>query len=146
MLATRWYPLSDVWSEMNRLHNEMNHVFDSRERGCQALGASYPALNAWEEDDSLYVEAELPGVEMDDLEIHVTGDELSIKGQRKSPETTKARWHRRERGFGQFSRTLTLTEQVDAQKVKAHFNNGVLLIELPKREEDRPRRISVTTD
>ena len=85
----------------------------------------------------------LSGMEMDDLELLIHGNELTIKGERKKPELKDASWRRRERGFGRFSRVLELPDDVDAEKVEAHFRNGVLLIELPKREEAKPRRIEV---
>jgi HSP20 family protein len=143
MLATRWQPFGDVWCEVNRLHNELNRQFGRCGEGDRSLARSYPALNVWEDQEKLHVEAELPGMEMDDLEILIHGNELTIKGERKKPELKDASWRRRERGFGRFSRALELPDDVDAEKVEAHFRNGVLLIELPKREEAKPRRIEV---
>jgi len=85
-------------------------------------------------------------MEMDDLEILIHGNELTIKGERKRPELKDGSWRRCERGLGRFSRVLELPDDVDAQTVEAHFRNGVLLIELPKREETKPRRIEVKAD
>ena len=142
MLGTRIEP----WAEMNRLRNEMDRVF-GRYGGGQPrrFGASaFPAVNAWEDDDNLYVEAELPGFELDDLEMYVTGEnQLSIKGQRKQPQLEGGTWHRQERGFGTFSRIIELPAAVDSEKVDAEFKLGVLRITLPKREEVKPRRIEV---
>ena len=105
----------------------------------------YPPLNLWEDDNNLYVEAELPELELTDLEIFVNGDnQLSIKGERKQPEQEKGTWHRQERGHGSFSRVGELPQYVDSEKVTAEFKHGVLTITLPKREEAKARRIEVT--
>ena len=71
---------------------------------------------------------------------------LTIKGERKTPSFDQGGWHRRERGYGRFNRTLELPTDVESDKVEAHFKHGVLLIELPKREEAKPRRIEVKAD
>ena len=142
MLSTRWQPRS-MWSEMNRLRDEMERAFGGH--GLRRVsGSVYPPLNLWGDDDSLYVEAELPGFELSDLEIFVSGEnQLSIKGERKAPEHEGGTWHRQERGFGSFSRMIELPEPVDTEKVTAEFTNGVLTITMPKREEAKPRRIQV---
>jgi HSP20 family protein len=128
---------------MNQLHNEMTRLFGR----FASAGGEYPPLNAWEDDSAYYVEAELPGVEMSDLEIEVTGgNQLSLKGERKSPAVEKGSWHRRERGFGSFARLLDLPNQVDVDNVEARMQNGVLLIRLPKSEKARPRRIEVKAE
>jgi HSP20 family protein len=135
-----------MWSEMNRLQSEMNRLFGRYGvgDGSDRTAAGFPALDLWEDEDNLYVEAELPGMELDDLEIFVNGDDqLSIKGKRKPPQIEKAAWHRQERGFGSFSRLMSLPQYVDADKVQAEFNSGVLTISLPKKEEVKPRRIEV---
>lgn len=148
MLATRWQPMSSMWTEMNRLQEEMDRLFgrlgwNGPRRFAQL---AYPALNMWEDDNNLYVEAELPGFELSDIEITVTGDnQLSLRGERKQPELENATWHRQERGYGSFSRVIELPQHVDADKVSAEFKHGVLTVTLPKREEVKPRRIEVKT-
>ena len=146
MLSTRWTPFREVLSDMNRLQREMNYLFGSR--GNAPVGAAgYPALNVREDADKLCVEAELPGLQLDDLEIYVQeGNHLSIKGERKRPEVENGTWHRRERGYGAFHRVVELPFPVDADNVVAHFKHGVLTLELPKREEVKPRRIEVKAD
>jgi HSP20 family protein len=130
---------------MNRLQNEMNRLFDQwGTRTPRYAQSVFPPLNLWEDGDSYFVETELPGLAMDDLEVYVTGgNQLSIKGERKSPELENGAWHRRERGFGTFSRMIELPGHVDADKVSAEFRHGVLTITLPKSEEAKPRKISV---
>mgnify|MGYP000861575861 FL=1 len=106
--------------------------------------AAYPALNLWEDSDRLCVEAELPGFELDDLEIVVTGGKrLTLKGARKQAAVAGGVWHRQERNFGSFERTIELPHDVDAERVSAEFKLGVLTVTLPKREESKPRRIAV---
>jgi len=146
MLATRWRPFGDVWSEMGRLQNEMNRVFGKGSEGSHSFVRSYPVLNIWEDKDKLYLEAELPGFSMDDLEIFIEDNVLTIKGERKAPESEDITWHRCERSFGTFSRTFGLPDDVDSEKVEARLRNGILLIELPRREEVKPRRIEVKAD
>jgi HSP20 family protein len=110
----------------------------------QLAGTAYPAVNLWEEDERFLVEAELPGLAIDDLEIYVDSDnQLTLKGERKAPEHEEVNWHRQERGFGRFSRTLELPSEVDADQVSAEFKYGVLTITLPKKAEVKPRRVEV---
>ena len=148
MLMTRWNNLGDVRQEMSRLHEEMNRLF-SRWGGNGVRGYApdvYPALNLWEDDGNLFVEAELPGFSLDNLEIYVTGDNLlNLKGERKQPEMEGGTWHRQERGFGSFSRLIELPTSVDSDMVSARFEQGVLTITLGKREDVKPRRIEVKT-
>lgn len=147
MLSTRWQPFSDLWSEMNRLQDEMNRVFGRRGNGYGMRAPGYPALDLWQDSENLYVEAELPGMDLHDLEIYVTGgNQLTIKGERKAPEIEGGTWHRQERGYGSFSRLLELPQDVDEEKVEAEFRNGVLTISMPKRAEAKPRKIAVKSD
>jgi HSP20 family protein len=148
MFLTRWQPLLE--REYGRLHNEMNRIFD--QFGWQggsnmpALSFSYPAMNIWEDENNVYAEAELPGMQQDQLQIFVSdGNQLTIQGERK-PAELKGMWHRQERGFGKFSRVVTLPVPVDAGKVEAKLEQGVLHVTLPKSEEAKPRRITVKAE
>ena len=85
-------------------------------------------------------------MELSDLEIYVHGAQLAVKGERKEPTCEKSTWHRRERGYGKFARVLELPLAVDEDKVEAAFKNGVLTIKLPKRADNKPRRIEVRAD
>jgi HSP20 family protein len=150
MLATRWEPFTTLWKELNRFQAEMDRLFESfglGDGGWPRLAAAYPAVNVWEDGEHVYVEAELPGMELNDLEIYVTGGNLlTIKGERKQPQIEKGVWHRQERGFGAFARTLELPVEVDADKVEARLCHGVLTITLPKVEAAKPRRIAVKAE
>lgn|SRR6185295_5198244 len=142
MMASRWNP----YLEMNRLRDQMDQLFGRWDGGGGAdqHDGVYPLLNAWEDESNLYVEAELPGFELAELEIYVTGgNQLAIKGERKDSHVENGIWHRRERAFGSFSRMVELPRPVDSNKVSAEFKDGVLTVTLPKAEEVRPRRIQV---
>ncbi len=105
---------------------------------------SYPALNVWSNEDGLLVTAEVPGVSPQDIEVSVIGETLTLSGARKPDELKEgARYHRQERGYGKFSRTLQLPFPVSVEKIEANFKSGVLSIRLPRAEEDKPRKIAV---
>jgi HSP20 family protein len=104
----------------------------------------FPAVNLWEQDDAVFVEAELPGVQGGDLDLSVTGDELLLKGKRTAPREGSQAYHRRERGEGEFARVVKLPVDVNADAVDATLENGVLLVRLPKAETVRPRKISIS--
>lgn len=145
MATARWEPFAEV----NRLRDEMDRLFGryADQRGPSAAARSYPPVNVWEDDDHLFVEAELPGVKADELEIYVTaGNQLSLKGQRRRIDEPAGVWHRQERGEGNFSRTVELPYQVESDKVSAQFRHGVLTLTLPKSPEVKPRRITVQAD
>jgi len=133
-----------IWQEMDQLQREMNRLFDSTNRGQVFSAPSYPAINIWTNDDGQLITAEMPGVHPDDINIDVNADALSISGERKPDEISKdADYHRRERGYGAFSRTIQLPFMVDTKKVEANFKNGVLMISLPRAEVDKPKKITV---
>ncbi|HLJ92236.1 MAG TPA: Hsp20/alpha crystallin family protein [Gemmataceae bacterium] len=149
MTRTRWQPFSPIWNQMQQLQSEMNRLFDRWGDGNSGRGfaTTYPAVNVWEDGESIFVEAELPGLEAKDLDIHVSGgNQLTLKGERKQNVPEKGVVHRQERGFGSFVRVLTLPTPVNADRVDAHFENGVLLIKLPKHEAAKPRKINVKSE
>jgi HSP20 family protein len=150
MRLSRWQRFNPVWNQLHQLQMEMNQLFDrwGTDGGrLLGLGAAFPAVNVWEDADTVHVEAELPGLDLKDLEIYVTGgNQLTVKGERKRNVPEQGVWHREERGFGNFTRTLTLPFQVDAEKVEARFENGVLLVTLPKHEASKPRKIPVKSE
>lgn len=150
MLMTAWEPFTNMWGELNRFRSEMDRLFDSygfADNGWPGLAVAYPAVNVWDDEDNVFAEAELPGLQLNDLEIYVTGgNQLTIKGERKQPEAKNGVWHRQERGFGQFTRVITLPYGVNADKIEAKFCNGVLTITMPKDETAKPRRITVQAE
>lgn len=145
MKQTRWGQFGSLWTPLQQVQTEVNRLFDRFVGDNPAAG--FPALNVWEDTDGCYVEAELPGVELKDLEIHVTGgNHLTLKGDRKSAEVEKGVWHRQERGSGTFARTLALPFTVDAEKVEARLENGILTVKLAKHESAKPRKIVVKSE
>lgn len=136
------------FDELDRIRGQMNRIFEGlsgRSFTVPAAGV-YPLMNLTEESDKFYVRAELPGIKADELDISVTGDSLSLGGERKlSPDDEKAKYHRREREAGRFNRVINLPKQVDTEKVVATTTDGILTIVLPKAESAKPRQISVRT-
>jgi len=109
-------------------------------------GGSFPPVNAFRKGDDYIVLAELPGVDRNDLEIQVKNNTLRLSGRKAPKYPDKVSVHRRERLFGQFDRSVTLPVEIDADKVQASYNNGVLALLLPRAERDKPRRIKLTSD
>ncbi len=144
----RWEPFTQMEAEFNRLRDEMDRLF-RRFGGNGNLwrrAVEFPAVDIWEDENDLFLEAELPGMELNDLEIYVTqGNQLTLKGKRTPPEV-EGTWHRRERGFGEFTRVISLPVDVDADKVEATLKHGVLTVRLPKVAEARVRKIPVKAD
>jgi HSP20 family protein len=146
MRLSRWQAYHPAWNQLQQFQTEMNRLLErwngDREPGGRSV--EYPAINVWEDTQALHVEAELPGHDLQDLEIYVTGDnQLAIRGERRAPTVEKGVWHRQERGYGNFSRVLGLPFEVDRDKVEARLENGILSIALPKKESAKPRKITV---
>jgi HSP20 family protein len=149
MRGTRWQSFgTPLWNQLQQLQGEMNRLFERWGGSDSPLGGSvFPPLNVWEEGEQVCLEAELPGLDLKDLEIFVTGgNQLTLQGNRKPPVPEKGVWHRRERQFGEFSRTVALPYPVDAEKVEARLENGVVLVRLAKHESARPRKIPVKSE
>lgn len=105
---------------------------------------AFPAMNITEESDTITVEAELPGFRMEDIEITLEGDQLTIAGHRECDcEQNGATFRRRERMSGRFTRTIRLPYEINPDDVRASLANGVLTVTLPKHEAIRPRKIQV---
>jgi HSP20 family protein len=131
-------PFGEIWGEVNRISDEMNKLFGRR-------SPTALPVNLWADEHNLYAEFDLPDVDPAKLEVTVTeGTKLSIAGDRAAPDEAGAVWVRQERPFGAFSREVTLPVLVDADKVQANYENGVLKLTLPKSEAAKPRKITVT--
>ncbi len=105
----------------------------------------FPALNLTEDEHHYYVRAELPGIDAADLDIQAVGKSLSISGERKiTPGAEGARYHRREREAGKFSRIIALPGDIVADKIEAKLSNGIMTISMPKAEESKPRKITIS--
>jgi HSP20 family protein len=138
---------SDTFQELNRLQEEVNELFETTGFGRPFLAyreRSFPLMNVSTNDHESVLFAEVPGVELKDLEITITGTTLTIKGERKiQVEVPDEKYYQRERGAGPFGRSLELPHKVDAGLVEATLKEGVLRVRLPKAPEIQPRRIEV---
>jgi HSP20 family protein len=144
MAIVRWSPFRDVMG----IRDEMDRMFDnfftrSGERG--AFDTPWtPIVDIYETQDSVIIDAELPGMKQSDIEVNVTDNTLTIKGEKKQEKETKEEnFYRVERVYGLFSRTFTLPVGVHADKIKATYKDGVLKITLPKAEEVKPKLIPI---
>jgi HSP20 family protein len=141
----RYSPGADLWAEplvtLRRIQDEINRAFSDQRL---VPTSEFPPLNIWRGQDGVIVTAEVPGVSLDAIDLTVHQNTLTIKGRRE-PGATNAdvSFHRRERTFGPFSRTITLPFSVDADQVRASANNGILTVELPRPESDKPRKIKI---
>jgi HSP20 family protein len=131
------------WDDMERLRRQLDRVVDGPNPRTMAA-PSYPALNVWTNEDGALVTAELPGLEPKDLDINVVGKNLTISGSLTAEvETDELHYHRQERGTGKFVRTIELPYSVDPVKVEARMEKGVLMVSLPRAEEEKPKKIMI---
>ena len=148
MPMVRWEPFHNVVS----LQDRMNRIFDEAFRGQRganeddwALGGNWaPPVDIFEQDGNIVLRAELPGIEAKDVDIRVENNMLSLRGERKfDSEVKREDCHRVERAYGTFSRSFTLPNVVDTEKIKADYKDGVLQVTLPQKEEAKPKQISI---
>ena len=153
MLRTQWYPFQDLrGAQEERARIQMDslfaHALGLHGQWQNATGASTPAwapaLDIAERKDAYLMTVELPGVKLDDLEITLEDSLLTIQGERQfTSESSEEQYHRVERRYGSFRRSITLPSQVKADAIEASFENGVLEVVVPKAEEAKPKKISV---
>ncbi len=143
---------SGMWrspfEELERMRRDMDRLFQDLTEGIfrEPRAGVFPLVNVTEGNDNYYVRAELPGIKAEDLDISLTGNSLSIAGERRiRAEDEKANYHRREREAGKFSRVVSLPAQVDPAKVEASCVDGILTVVLPKSEAAKPKQITVKT-
>ena len=146
MSIIRWEPFRDLVSTQDRFNQLFNDTF------ARAFGDQHevsprgwvPPMDIYETGDSLVLKAELPGINPDDVEIRVEDSTLYLKGERKFEKEVKGEnLHRVERSYGTFTRSFALPNTIDAGKVKAEYQNGILTLTMPKREEAKPRAIKI---
>jgi HSP20 family protein len=146
MTIERWDPFGEMLSlrdAMNRLLEE-SFVWPSRAT-TQLPSRMGPPIDLRETEDQYVLEAALPGVKPEDIDVSVQGNQVRIQAELKQDEEKKGeRYHYRERRYGQFQRTITLPNNVKSDQVTSEFRNGLLTLTLPKAEEARPRRIQIT--
>ena len=146
MAMSRWDPFRDLMS----IQNELNRLFGrtyAGETGSGASGAWVPPLDIYETEEKFVVTLELPGIGADDVDVSVEDSTLTVRGERKFyTEVDEDSFHRVERRYGQFVRSLSLPSTADAERIQASFDKGVLTIEVPKAEQAKPRKITVKAD
>ena len=132
------------WDEMERLQREINRLFGGYSSASFNSPQGFPAMNLWSNTEGALVTTELPGLDIKNVDISVANDTLTITGERVPEENgDKTTVHRQERNFGKFVRTIQLPFSVNAEKVDAKYEKGILNIHLPRAEADKPRKISV---
>jgi HSP20 family protein len=146
-------------TELSRREGDMDRMFEDflgrrlrpfwpeRWWPAPSMKITTPAVDLYEEKDDIVVKAELPGMEKDNIKVNLSGDRLTIKGEKKQEEEVKKEgYYRSERSYGSFVRTLELPREVQTDKVKAAFKNGILEIRLPKTEEAKKKETKVKVD
>jgi HSP20 family protein len=152
MALIRWEPVA----ELNTIQNEMNRLFNTFFDNPAASGRNgnssrrwLPAMDLVETEDHYVLRADLPGLSDDDVTVQLEDNVLTISGERQSLQDTQEGFkpegfYRLERPVGSFARSLTLPEGVDPDGVQAHFDRGVLEIQIPKPEQRKPRQVQIT--
>jgi len=138
----------DPFRELRGLQDEMTRLFTGLQSGRNSgeeLNCSwYPKVDIFEDKEHLFIEAELPGMSRDDFDLSFENNILSLKGERKfEKKTDEGNYHRVERSYGAFTRSFTLPQTVTAEGANAEFENGILRVSLPKREETKARKIEI---
>ena len=140
----RWEPAREMMTLRDAMDRLFDDAFTRPLRMYDGGQMSVPAVDMYQTDNEVVVKAAIPGVKADDVQINVTGEVLTIKGETKEKEETKDKaYHIREQRWGMFERTVALPTDVVADKAKAEFENGILTITLPKAEEVKPKTITI---
>ena len=147
MAIVRWL---DPFRDLSAIQDRMNQIFEdalARSRGREEglrTGMWTPAVDIYENNDFVVVKAELPGVEKDRISVEVKEGILTLRGERGfDKELREESYHRIERSYGSFQRSFSLPVSVDQEKVTARFQDGVLEVKLPKKDQEKPKQIEV---
>ena len=148
MAIIRWSPFRDTFHNIVSLQDEMNRLFDtfSKSGDSQSLveGTWAPSCDIYESKDQIVIDAEIPGMSQKDINVSVTDNVLTIKGEKKQEKEVKEEnYYRVERSYGTFTRSFTLPVGVKADAIKANYKDGVLKVVLPKAEEAKPKQIAI---
>jgi len=149
MSLMRWRPTHDLISmreEMNRLFDNFFSGFPERRRGLLE-GEWAPSIDVAETDEEIVVTAELPGVKQEEVDISIADSVLTLKGEKKEEKEVKEKnYHRIERSYGSFQRSISLPTSVEASKAKATYKDGILRVTVPKVEEAKPKQIKIDVE
>lgn len=148
MAMTRWVP----FREFETLQDQVSRLFRDLPARTAATGEEFmtagtfvPPVDIYEDEHSITLKLEVPGIEEKDLDIRVESQTLTVRGERKmEKELKEENFHRVERTYGAFSRSFTLPNTVDTGNITADYQNGVLTVKLAKRAEAKPKQIKVT--
>lgn len=145
MAIFRWPGGLDRFGGVRYLQQEMERLVGRVFGEVQRIGGGvYPPLNVLNGPDEMIVQCEVPGLRREDLDISITGDTLVVKGVKNPPsDDEKLTYQRRERGIGEFSRTVVLPDRADADRIEATMDAGILTIRIPKSQAAKPRQIHV---
>jgi len=135
------------WNPFQEFHREMGRLFESLEPFSSARHVrQFPPINVYVDEEGFLLSAQLPGLGAEEVELTVTSETLSLRGERKRIEgVTDDSYRRQERVMGRWSRTVTLPDRIDEGRVSAQFANGVLTVRLPRAETAKPRHITVSS-
>jgi HSP20 family protein len=141
----RWPDLPVALEDFERARRQMDRLLSAFSGATESRASSgvFPPLIVTEDEDKIYVEAEIPGIKAEDLDISIVGRTLTLSGERKPEETQDVNYHRRERKWGSFRKALTLPEDVNTEGVKAECKDGLLKLVMPKPEHVKPRKITI---
>jgi HSP20 family protein len=143
-VLTRWDPFRELQSLQGRMSRLFEEQYGGGEEALMSSGAFVPPVDIYEDQHGIQLKLEVPGVEEKDLNINVENNVLTVSGERKfEKEQKEENFHRIERRYGSFTRSFTLPNTVDTEKITADYNSGVLSIRLLKREEAKPKQIKV---
>ena len=142
MAITRWDPFREVVTLQNRVNSLFRDLSDNED--AVATASFVPPVDIYEDSEKIALKLEIPGIDEKDIDVRIESNTLTVKGERKFETDEKEQnYHRIERRYGSFFRSFTLPTTVDAENVSAHYNAGVLKLELRKKAEAQPRQIKV---
>jgi HSP20 family protein len=138
--SSLWNP----WAELDRVQRELENAFGRVAGNARSAWGEFPAVNIWSGTDTALLTAELPGIDPAKIEVTVENDTVTIRGERVADPASKDQTYlRQERGTGAFVRSFAMPFRVDAAKVSAHYQKGILQVTVPRAEEDKPKQIKV---
>lgn len=139
---------SNGFSELDRLRRDLSRFLTTPggQIGLDSPAGVYPFINVTQDQDNFYIRSEIPGMTMDELDVSVTGRNVTVSGERKIPaEDQQVRYHRREREAGKFRRQFNLPTDIESDRVEAKYRHGMLMVILPKADSAKPRKISINS-
>ena len=146
MSIIRWDPFRDLLTLRDKMNRLFEETFSLRGEEKDLISGTWtPAVDIYETENAVVLTAELPGMEEKDIQLKIEDNNLVLKGERKfEKETKEENYYRIERAYGSFYRSFTIPTAVDQEKITAEYNNGVLKVTMPKKEEIKPKEIKIT--